>query len=68
MVDQLRTIREASERLRVSEGTLYALLRQGAIRSVQIGVGKRRPRRFIPDSELDRFLTEQLQGDPRDAA
>jgi excisionase family DNA binding protein len=51
----LLTVAEVRDRLRVSKGTLYALLASGEIESLTI----RRSRR-IPAEAVDRFIQKRL--------
>ncbi|EXJ51496.1 helix-turn-helix domain-containing protein [Microbacterium sp. MRS-1] len=51
---RLLTLPESMERLRVSKATLYRLIRDREIPSVKIAA-----RRFIFESDLERFLTHQ---------
>lgn len=52
----LHTIPEASERLRLSRGTVYRLMRLGKIEVVRIG-----GRTFIDEAEIVRLIEEGRQ-------
>ena len=52
-VPTMLKVQDAAERLNVSEATVRRKMRDGDIRYVRIGVSVR-----IPETELQRFLTE----------
>ena len=60
----LLTVDSACERLQVGRSLMYALLLQGAVRSVKVG-----RRRLIPVAALEEYVTElikgQADGEPR---
>ncbi len=53
--EQIMTVKEAQEVLRIGRTKLYQLLLSGEIPSFHIG-----SRRFIRSSDLDRFVNRQL--------
>ena len=53
--EQIMTVMEAREALRIGHTKMYELLSSGLIRSFHIG-----SRRFIRSSDLDRFVNRQL--------
>ena len=59
----LLTVNQTAERLNISRGKLYELLRRGELKSIQIGsrTGKTQSRRFEP-SEVDAYI-EQHRAD-----
>src|SRR5262245_51650588 len=57
----LLRVSEAAERLSISRSTLYLLLAQGQVRSINIGRAVR-----IPACELERFVRRALQTDAYD--
>jgi excisionase family DNA binding protein len=54
---RLMTVVEAAEYLAVSRGSVYNLMRSGAITSLHIGRARR-----IPFAELHRFVRSTLSG------
>ena len=63
--DRLVSIKEAAEVLAISPWTVRAWIAQGKITSVKLGA-----RRLIPESEINRLLTEFViqRRDVKDAA
>lgn len=59
----LLTVEEAAERLRLSRGFLYQLIRRGEIPTVKIGKARR-----IRPADLERFITAHVEADGPDAA
>ena len=53
--EQIMTVMEAREALRIGHTKMYELLSTGKIHSFHIG-----SRRFIRSSDLDRFVNRQL--------
>ena len=53
--EQIMTVMEAREALRIGHTKMYELLSSGLIRSFHIG-----SRRFVRSSDLDRFVDRQL--------
>ena len=49
------TIKDSCTRLSIGRTLLYDLLKQGKLRSIKLGT-----RTLIPESELQRLVTEQL--------
>ena len=49
------TIQDSCSRLGIGRTLLYDLLKQGKIRSIKLGT-----RTLIPETELQRLITEQL--------
>ena len=52
------TYREAGQKLRVCERTIWGLVRDGKLRSLKIGRAVR-----IPVAELERFIAQQCEQD-----
>ncbi len=57
---QLLSVCEVAERLRISRGWLYSLLRQGDLPSLKIG-----SRVLVREAELDRWIRDHTTGGPR---
>ena len=55
ITEQIMTVKETREALRIGHTKMYQLLSSGEIRSFHIG-----SRRFIRSSDLDRFVNRQL--------
>ncbi len=51
------TVSTACSRLGIGRTLLYDLLKQGKLRKIKLGT-----RTLIPESELQRLITEQLSG------
>jgi excisionase family DNA binding protein len=51
------TIQTACSRLGIGRTLIYDLLKQGKLKSIKLG-----SRTLIPESELQRLITEQLTG------
>ena len=51
------TINSACHRLGIGRTLMYALLKKGKIRAIRLGA-----RTLIPESELQRLISEQLAG------
>jgi excisionase family DNA binding protein len=56
MNDELLTIEEATQRLRVGRTTVYLLMTSGELPSINI-----RRRRLIPASAVDSYIARKLQ-------
>lgn len=54
--DQLLTVPEVAQRLRVSRATAYRHIADGSIRTVEAGRGKRATKSRVRESELARFI------------
>jgi excisionase family DNA binding protein len=54
-MDQLFTVPEAAQQLRVSKPTVYRLIRDGDLRSFKIGGRLRR----VPASAIEEFVARQ---------
>src|SRR6516162_1475905 len=52
----LRTPKEAAERLQISVDQLTGFAEDGEVRYVNVGRGKKRPRRRYTDDDLDEFI------------
>ena len=52
----LRTPKEAAERLQTSVEQLTGFVRDGELKYVNLGRGKKRPRRMFTDEDLDEFI------------
>jgi hypothetical protein len=61
--DGLRTPTEAACKLGCSIKTLNGYVASGALRYVQIGHGKKRPRKMFADADLDAFIANQTRKD-----
>jgi excisionase family DNA binding protein len=61
--DGLCTMREAAARLGCSVRTLQGHIASGAIRYVNIGHGRTKPRRMFTDSDLAEFIANQTRKD-----
>jgi len=61
--DGLHTPREAAAKLGCSIKTLFAHVAAGALRYVDTGRGKKRPRRMFNDADLDAFIANQTRKD-----
>jgi excisionase family DNA binding protein len=55
--EKLLTIHEVAERLKLSYITIWRWTREGRIKTIKLGQGKKSPVR-IPESELKKFLEE----------
>ena len=55
ITEQIMTVKETREALRIGHTKMYELLSSGLIRSFHIG-----SRRFVRSSDLDRFVNRQL--------
>jgi excisionase family DNA binding protein len=55
--EKLLTIHEVAKRLKLSYITIWRWTREGRIKTIKFGQGKKAPVR-IPESELKRFLEE----------
>jgi excisionase family DNA binding protein len=55
ITEQIMTVKETREALRIGHTKMYELLSSGLIRSFHIG-----SRRFVRSSDLDRFVDRQL--------
>ena len=55
--EKLLTIHEVAKRLKLSYITIWRWTREGRLKTVKLGQGKKAPVR-IPESELKRFLEE----------
>lgn len=60
--DQYQTVKEVADRLKVSEASVRAWIKEGELRAIEIGKGWR-----IADSDLDLFLANH-ETRARDAA
>jgi excisionase family DNA binding protein len=58
---ELRTPKEAAEKLRCSEKTLRAHVESGALRYVQIGRGTKKVRRMFTDEDIEAFIESQTR-------
>lgn len=54
---KLLTPAQVAERLGVSERSVYVLIGNGHIESVDVGAGTKRTRLRVTDAEVDRFIT-----------
>src|SRR5262245_33026688 len=61
--DGLRTPAEAARKLRCSIKTLNGHVASGALRYVDIGHGRKRPRRMFTDADLNEFIANQTRKD-----
>jgi hypothetical protein len=61
--DGLRTSAEAARKLRCSIKTLKGHVASGALRYVDLGLGKKRVRRMFTDADLDNFIANQTRKD-----
>jgi len=61
--DGLLTQAEAAARLACSIKTLNGHIASGALRYVALGHGRKRPRRFFTDADLDTFIAAQTRKD-----
>jgi hypothetical protein len=52
----LKTAKQAAERLHTSVEQLIGFVRDGELRYVNLGRGKKRPRRMFTDEDLDEFI------------
>src|SRR5215469_14598733 len=52
----LRTPKQAAERLQTSVEQLTGFVRDGELKYVNLGRGKKRPRRMFTDDDLDEFI------------
>jgi excisionase family DNA binding protein len=59
----LRTPKEAAERLQTSVEQVTGFVRDGELRYVNIGRGKKRPRRMFTDDDLDEFIERRKRRD-----
>lgn len=59
----LLTPAEVAARLRCSRKTLDAHVRAGAIRYINIGHGKKRPKRMFTEVDVEDFITRQTRRD-----
>jgi hypothetical protein len=59
--DTLRTPKEAAAILRCSLQTLSAHVQSGSLKYVEIGCGKKRPRRMYVDADLMEFIDRQTR-------
>lgn len=57
--DRMLRVKEVAERLRKNEQTIRAWLRQGRLRGVWLGTN--RAGWLIPESELQRFISEGMR-------
>jgi excisionase family DNA binding protein len=57
----LLTVEEGAKQARISRATMFALIRDGEIRSVKIGRSRRIPATALQEY-VDRLLSEQGQG------
>ena len=56
----LLTVKEVGERLRLGRTMVHRLIAEGRLRSVKIGSARR-----VPESEVERFITESLASTAR---
>jgi hypothetical protein len=61
--DGLKSAAQAAAKLGCSIKTLNGHVASGALRYVDIGHGKRRPRRMFTDADLDEFIANQSRKD-----
>lgn len=61
MADQLLTVKHAAERLDVAPMTVYRLIYAGLLEPRHIGLGKKKPRVRVAESELDRYIASTGQ-------
>lgn len=55
---KLLLIKEVAEQLRISPSLFYALVREGKIRHVKVGLGKKQGGIRVPEDALARFIEE----------
>jgi excisionase family DNA binding protein len=58
LMTDLLTPREAAAELKISVKSLRALVSAGALRYVQIGLSKRRPRKMFTPGDLETFVAD----------
>jgi excisionase family DNA binding protein len=56
---QLLTVPEAAARLRVSRATAYRLIAARELKTVDAGLGQRRTKSRIAESEIARFIADR---------
>jgi hypothetical protein len=61
--DGLRTPTDAARKLGCSIKTLNGHIESGALRYVNVGHGRKRPRRMFTDADLDAFIANQTRKD-----
>ena len=61
MTKVLRTPKEAAERLHTSVEQLTAFVRDGELKYINLGRGKKRPRRMFTDEDLDEFIERRTR-------
>jgi hypothetical protein len=61
--DGLRTPTEAARKLHCSIKTLDGYVASGALRYVNVGHGKKRPRRMFTDPDLNEFIANRTRKD-----
>ena len=59
----LRTPKQAAERLQTSVEQLIGFVHDGELRYVNLGRGKKRPRRMFTDDDLDEFIERRKRGE-----
>ena len=61
MEDKFYTLDEVAERMQITKRTVQRLIKAGKLKSINLGVGKR-PVIRVWQKELDRFVSEQYEG------
>ena len=59
--DRLLSPADVADRLGLNRETVYAWMRKGILRYVEIGLGKTKPRKRIRESELARQIREPVK-------
>ncbi len=63
-MERLLTVEQVAKHLAVARRTVYRMLAEGTLQSLVVRRGARR----IPESEINRYITEQLQTSPKPEA